>query len=61
MYECSYKYAVIEKTADGVHGGWGHRRKEYWYEWESDDNTYGNYVPIEKPEELKHVIGWGIG
>ena len=60
MHEYSYKYAVIEKTADGVHAGWRQGAKEYWYEWMGKDED-GQFEPREKPEELKMVVGWGIG
>jgi len=60
LHEYSYKYAVIEKTADGPHAGFGQGRKEWWYKWEGSHET-GAFEPIEKPEHLKCVVGWGIG
>jgi len=60
IHEYSFKYAVIEKVANGVHGGWLYNYKENWYEWEGAHEN-GKYIPIEKPEPLKNVIAWGIG
>ena len=59
IHEYSYKYAVIEKMADGMRLGF-ERPEEWWYEWEGSHED-GKYVKINKPKELKGVIGWGIG
>lgn len=57
IHEYSYMYAVIEKSEDGFRIG---IPKEWWYKWEGSHEE-GHYSPIEKPEELKMVIHWGIG
>jgi len=59
LHEYSYKYAVIEKVADGIHGGFI-VPKEWWYEW-NGTHEKGGFVSIKKPKELEHTIGWGIG
>lgn len=59
IHEYFYKYIVIEKIADGMHGGFK-IPKEWWYEWVSS-NEEGHYISIEKPEELKHTINFGLG
>ena len=59
IHEYSYKYAVIEKIADGLRGGYK-LPKEWWYEWKGDHEN-GQYISVDKPEELKSVIHWGIG
>lgn len=59
IHEYSYKYAVIEKVADGMRMGL-ERPGEWWYEWEGSHED-GKYVAINKPRELKGVIGWGTG
>jgi len=56
IHECSYKYAVIEKISEGIHGVLMGNYQEYWYEWIND-----KYVSIEKPLLLKGVVGWSIG
>jgi len=64
IHECSYKYAIIEKSLEGLRYAWISDYDEYWYEWVGDDwreSDSGKYVPIEKPEKLKKIIGWGIG
>jgi len=64
IHECSYKYAIIERLSQGVHGGWMHGYEEYWYEWSGDDwreTDSGGYHPIDKPELVKKVIGWSWG
>lgn len=63
IHECSYKYAIIEKTVEGFHCGLNYY-KEYWYQWEGDDwrgSDAGKFVPINKPSELEKIISWGLG
>lgn len=47
-----YPFCVIESTFEGFYG-FG---DEYWYQW-----IDGGYKPIDKPESLRHVCGFGIG
>lgn len=55
IHEGSYRYVVIEKMSDGIHGGFS-IPKEWWYEWKE-----GKFVPIDKPEKLQHTISFGLG
>jgi len=57
IHECSYKYVVIEKVSDGVYG-FCIGNCEQWYEWNEIENKY---MQIDKPEKLKHVVGFSIG
>lgn len=50
-----YFYAVIEEVLPGIYM---HPRKELWYKWNRDNETY---EPCEKPERFKQVIGWSLG
>jgi len=50
-----YFYAVIEELLPGVYC---YPRKEYWYKWEKEINTY---IPCEKPQRFKQVVGWSLG
>jgi len=59
IHEYSYLYVIIEKTKEGVYGGF-ELPKEYWYKWDGSHDG-GKYVPIEKPDELKRVVCWGFG
>lgn len=63
MHECSFNYAVIEKTPFGIPaisdvGAW-------WYKWIPDPsdehNMQGKWQACERPEWAKGIIGWGIG
>lgn len=56
IHECSYKYAVIEKIANGMLGGFMDGYEEHWYEW-----VEGKYVAIDKPKLLKSIVGWSLG
>ena len=59
IYEYWYPWAVIETIdVDFLYGGFD--REEYWYEWKSDGQT-GKYVSIEKPDDWKNIVNWGIG
>ena len=55
IYECSNVFAIIERVSDGIHNNCS-VSKEWWYRW-----VNGKYQPIEKPKEVKHVVGWSIG
>jgi hypothetical protein len=57
IFECIYDYCVIEATHQGIYGGLRDEfNKEYWYEWKDD-----GYKEIEKPEEFKNSVCFGIG
>jgi hypothetical protein len=59
VFEYCYTWAVIEIIAvDYLYGGFD--REEYWYKWQGDGET-GTYISIEKPEDWKNVVNWGIG
>ena len=59
IYEYLFNFAVIEKIAEGLHGGF-EIPLEWWYEWERDHEK-GHYLPIDKPEALTGVIGFSMG
>jgi hypothetical protein len=50
-----FPYAVIEKVPEGLYQ---YERMEWWYKW---DTVIGSYRLIEKPEEKKCIVGFGIG
>ena len=49
-----YSYAVIEEFEEGI---WACSTKEVWYKW--DNGSPAKF--IKKPEELNHIICFGIG
>lgn len=58
IFECLYDYAVIEQTPQGVYGTSSSEYKRWFYKYDHDNNKY---VPIEEPECVKHIYGFGIG
>ena len=57
MYECDFKYAVIEKYGPGIYF-----RSEAvrWYEWKGNSRE-GRYVRCERPEVYKGICNFSIG
>ena len=49
-----YPFCVVEEVQPGIYFGIGYG--EHWYQW-----IDGGYKPIDKPEELKHTIGFSMG
>ncbi len=61
LWENSYMLVVIEPNKPNYPYGMGLEREEmdgYWYRWNLQTNRY---EPIEKPEEYKHTVCFGIG
>jgi len=52
LYECSYKYIVIEEFPEGV---WSCGKKEWWYEWDGK-----KFCSIKKPDFIMNTINWGM-
>lgn len=48
-----YPFCVIEKISEGLYGI---TFEEYWFKWIGD-----GYKEIQKPKELYHVCGFGMG
>lgn len=57
LYECAYRYIIIEEVKEGVWAG-AFKGREWWYEWNRKEKKY---VPIEKPEELCNVTCFAMG
>jgi hypothetical protein len=57
LHEYSYKYAVVEKIGEGIHGMVRYDQAA-WYQW-NDEND--GFELIERPAACDHIIGWGIG
>lgn len=56
IHECGhFNWCVIEEQVEGLYGMNGDH-KEWWYEWKDE-----GFEEIEKPEELKIGVGWGMG
>ena len=53
--ETIYNYCVIENIPDGIYQ---HDQNAKWYKFNDLDEVYR---PCEKPKELNHLIGFGIG
>ncbi len=51
-----YPFCVIEEIPEGIYS-YG---KEYWYQW-IGTHEKGAYQVVDKPDELKHVCGFGMG
>lgn len=66
MHECFYNYIVIEKLYEGIHS-LCHENDQVWYKWKSgnqkDDefDESGKWERVEKPEQFKSMINFGIG
>ena len=48
-----YQWVVIEEIPEGV---WRSENNEIWYEW--DGSSYKN---VEKPNQFRSIVNWGIG
>jgi hypothetical protein len=59
IFETTERLVVISTlSSDVVYGAVGcPDYQEWWYRWEGTWQD-GRYVPTEKPEEFRHVIGW---
>lgn len=55
LYECAYKYIVIEEVKEGV---FGMACKEWWFKW---DYKKEKFLSIPKPKETNNIVNWGIG
>ena len=53
--ETIYNYCVIENIPDGIYQ---YDQNAKWYKFNDLDEVY---KPCEKPKELNHLIGFGIG
>lgn len=53
--ETIYNYCVIENIPDGIYQ---YDQNAKWYKF---DNLNEVYKPCEKPKELNHLVGFGIG
>ena len=53
--ETIYNYCVIENILDGIYQ---YDQNAKWYKF---DNLNEVYKPCEKPKELNHLVGFGIG
>lgn len=53
--ETIYNYCVIENIPEGVYQ---YDQNAKWYKFNDLDEVYR---PCEKPKELNHLIGFGIG
>lgn len=53
--ETIYNYCVIENIPDGIYQ---YDQNAKWYKFNDLDEVYR---PCEKPKELNHLIGFGIG
>lgn len=56
IHEQTYKYAVIEEIER--EGLYPDVRLEEWFCWSDKENKY---IPIEKPEQFKHLCNFAIG
>lgn len=52
MQESIYNYLVLEEIAEGIHPEVG---VELWYRWVQQ------WVPCNKPSDLKSIINWALG
>ena len=53
--ETIYNYCVIENIPDGIYQ---YDQNAKWYKFNNLDEVY---KPCEKPKELNHLVGFGIG
>jgi hypothetical protein len=54
IHENYYKYVVIEEVEPGIYASTD--AKSFWFKW-----TRSGYKPIQKPGQLKQVVGFTIG
>ena len=54
IHENYYKYALIEEVAPGIYTAT--EAKSFWFKW-----TKNGYRPIQKPGQLKQIVGFTIG
>lgn len=53
--ETIYNYCVIENIPDGIYQ---YDQNAKWYKFNELDEVY---KPCDKPKELNHLVGFGIG
>jgi hypothetical protein len=53
MYECLYKYIVIESIGPGIHPN---VMEENWFVWEND-----KWQICEKPSKFLGIVNWALG
>lgn len=53
--ETIYNYCVIENVPEGIYE---YAQDTKWYKFNNAEEVY---EPCEKPKELKHYVGFGIG
>ena len=53
MCEGLYDYLVIEYIEQGIHS---EVHKEEWFKW-----IHPNWIPCDKPEELKGIVNFALG
>ena len=58
IFECLYDYAVIEQTPPGVYGTSSAEYERWFYKYDHENKRYD---PIEEPECVKHIYGFGVG
>lgn len=56
IHECCYQYAVIEDIPPKRL--YPLRVSEVWFQWDEEADAY---KPCTKPEQLKHIVNFGIG
>lgn len=58
IWEYLYDYVVIEATPPGVYGTSSSGCERWFYKFNQETERY---EPIEEPECVKHIYGFGIG
>lgn len=66
MDECLYTNIVIEEIAYGIYGRIqvmdvdDPSKGEWWYQWEHPDGQEGHWVPMDRPDWAKGLVGWAM-